>query len=159
MKKFSKKVLSIFCAFALTLTMNTTAFAHSPTDPNPYSCFLVSQGNSSSSWFRQYLFQPSISLPNDGPLFLANAVNDWNWIFSKNGLLFVDATFLTPANYRLLIISPDGSNIYYDNTYSNTSRISANIQNTFNAGVYRILVFSDNPTFELQQYLIAYNYL
>lgn len=157
MKKILKNAMVIMFALVLTLTTVTTASAHSPTDPANTNNFIVMQGNQSDGWWRGFLFEYGLYLPNDGPLFLADAVNNVDWKITSRARASVNAVFLNEANYRLLVITPDGSQVLHDENFQNESNLYANIYN-LNPGSYRFLVFSDDEVFALSTYSISVTY-
>lgn len=160
MKRFTKKMLLFICVLSLAMSMSIPAFAHCPTDPNNCNNFIPVGTDSPSGWWRGFIFENNLYLPNDGPLFLGQADNELNWRLTQNGRLSISAVFTTNSNYRLLVTSPDYMRAYYDNTFSNVSSVYANVFN-LSPGEYRILVFdtNNNAMYGLYQYTIwgAYN--
>lgn len=158
MKKILKSTLVVMFALLLTFTTSTRAFAHSPTDPDNSSFFTVIQHNYANGWNRGYIFETGLWLPNDGPLFLADAVNNWDWQMTRPGTLYVHAAFENKADYRILVISPNGSQIYFDQTYYNSDNIAAYVHN-LNPGYYRALIFNNSSSyFFLYQYTVSATY-
>lgn len=157
MKKVLRNSITFIFAFVLLFTTSTTAFAHSPTDPANSSSFTVVQSNRNDGWSRAFLFDFGLFLPNDGPIFLADAVNNWNWVLSRKGTVSIYANFQNEADYRLMVISPDGSQIYHDQTFRSATSLYANVFN-LNPCSFRVLVFSNGEYFFLNDYYVIATY-
>jgi hypothetical protein len=155
MKKLLKRFVVVMFAAMLIVTPTSSAFAHSPTDPVNTSSFTVYQFQDSSGWGRQYNFGDGnyVTLPNDGPLFLADAANNWVWTVTGQSTLYVGAFFENLANYRLLVVSADGLNVFYDHTFTNATDFYVPINVI--SGQYRIFVYSNASSFQLRSYIIT----